>query len=114
MTLARGLMLAAALGLAGCGAGRQLPDHPGTIGAIRTFYAQHAWEDGSRCVLPRMDVTQANILEESPDRLVVEVRYYWKDDRTSTDTMGNTCTGFATRTFTLSQGQVIKMSGPQR
>lgn len=114
MKMFRKLALAASFGLVGCATAQPLPDHPGAIGAIQSYYNSNAWEEGARCVLPRMDVTQTKVIEDTPERLVVEVRYYWQDETRESDTFGNVCNGFATRTFTLAEGRVIKMTGEQR
>ncbi|WP_157505688.1 hypothetical protein [Geminicoccus roseus] len=108
------LPLGIVLALAGCSTTQPLPDHPGAVAAIEDYYRGHAWEKGARCVLPEMDVTRAEILDSAPDRLVVQVRYFWSDQRRSTDNFANTCNGFETRTFTLVQGQVVEMTGEQR
>jgi hypothetical protein len=100
--------------LASCTITPPLPDHPGAVAAIEDYYRQHAWEEGARCVLPRMDVTQADVVKASEDRLVVDVRYFWRDSRNESDNSGTTCAGFASRTFTLVQGQVVEMAGEQR
>jgi hypothetical protein len=102
------------LALAGCTTVQPVPGHPDALAAIEDYYRQHAWEDGARCLLPRMNITRVDVQESSPERLVAEVRYYWRDERHETDTSGNICNGFATRTFTLSQGRVVDMTGEQR
>jgi hypothetical protein len=113
MNMLRCLGLAGGLALMGCAA-VQVPDHPDAIASIQDYYAANAWEDGARCVSPSMNVTQTKVLENTPDRLVVETRYYWRDDRRMSDAGADLCSGFATRTFTLSQGRVVAMTGEQR
>src|SRR4051812_8302140 len=114
MSRLHNLTMAAVLGLAGCNAVQPLPDHPGAIAAIQDYYAGHAWEEGARCTLPSMQVTQTKVIEDTPDRLVVEARYFWQDGRqTEGDFMGF-CSGFSTRTLTLADGRVIAMTGEQR
>ena len=114
MNRLRSPTIVAALLLAGCATVQPITGHPGAIAMMEDYYQNNAWEDGARCVLPQMDVTETKVLENTPDRLVVEARYFWKDDRAETDTQANTCQGFDTRTFTLSQGQVVAMSGEKR
>lgn len=114
MALVPPLVGMTALLLAGCASIEPLPDHPGAIAAIEDYYRQHAWEEGARCVLPEMEVTRARLIESSDERTVVEVRYFWWDERAATDRQGNTCTGFDTRTFRLAGGRVVEMSGEQR
>ncbi|WP_027132758.1 hypothetical protein [Geminicoccus roseus] len=113
MNMHYGPALAALLGLAGCTAPQALPDHPGAVAAIEDYYAAHAWEEGARCVQPSMQVTQAKVLDDAPDHLVVEARYHWRDGRRSSKAAGF-CSGFATRTFTLDDGRVVAMTGEQR
>jgi hypothetical protein len=113
MSLLRNLVFIGLLGIAGCST-VQVPEHPEAIGAIQSYYAANAWEDGARCVSPSMTVTESKVLENTPDRLVVEARYYWRDGRRMSDGGADLCSGFATRTFTLSQGRVIAMTGEQR
>ena len=106
--------IVAVLALTSCAAMRTLPDHPGAIAAIEDYYRAHAWEDGARCLMPEMDVTRATVVSTESSRLVVETRYYWEDQRHESDTGGNICGGFATRTFTLENGRVVGMTGSQR
>ncbi len=107
------LMAAAAAALAGCSTLQPLPDHPGAVAAIESYYAAHAWEEGARCVSPSMQVTQTRVLEDTPGRLVVETRYYWRDGKRTAKAPGF-CSGFSTRTFTLEEGRVVAMTGEQR
>ena len=103
-----------ALLLSACATTPLLPDQPGAIQAMEDYYAAHAWEEGARCVMPEMSITAAKVLSSTDGRTVVDVRYYWSDDRMQSDRVGNTCTGFASRQFTLDQGRVVAMSGEQR
>ena len=107
------MSIGALIGLAAC-APQTLPDHPGAVAAIESYYRDHAWEDGARCVMPEMDVTRADLIQDQDDRLVVKTRYYWEDERHQNVGGSNICQGFATRTFTLQGGRVIGMSGTQR
>ncbi|HEX2527229.1 MAG TPA: hypothetical protein VHL31_13155 [Geminicoccus sp.] len=113
MIMLRNLSTAALLVLVGCTT-VDVPGHPEAIAAIQSYYAANAWEEGARCVSPSMTVTRTNILEDTPERLVVEARYYWQDGRRSSDNAAVTCSGFETRTFTLAQGRVVSMTGEQR
>ena len=105
--------LAAALMLAACATAPILPEHPGVITAIQRYYVSRAIEDDSRCVLPEMTVTDAKVVEQNGDRLVVDAAYHWEDRRRSDD-IYKTCLGFSSRTFTLFGDQVMAMSGNQR
>jgi uncharacterized protein YcfL len=108
-----GVIFAALLASA-CTTTQILPGHPDAIPAIESFYDRNAWEEGARCVGPSMSVTRAEVLEETANRLVVQVRYYWRDNRLMSDRGASTCSGFATRTFTLENGAVVSMTGEQR
>ncbi|HWL72059.1 MAG TPA: hypothetical protein VNS22_27265 [Geminicoccus sp.] len=100
--------------LAGCSTLQPpLPDHPDAVAAIEAYYRAHAWEEGARCISPSMQVTQADVLEDTPDRLVVQTRYYWRDGKRSSKAAGF-CSGFSSRTFTLEGGRVVGMTGEQR
>lgn len=94
--------------LAGCAGTSPLSDQPASIATIKDYYRAHAWEDGARCPSPKMQVTQAEIVERDGDREIIRVRYYWSDSL-----HGDTCTGFDTRTFTLAGDRVTEMSGEQ-
>ncbi|WP_027135961.1 hypothetical protein [Geminicoccus roseus] len=124
--LARALAggLAAMLLLAGCAATTDLGPYSDLKWKIESFYRDHAWEEGARCVLPSMSITQWEVLEETPEKLVVGVRYAWQDDRFGGyDPMlgrneANICSGFNSRVFTVAKGpaglQVESMTGEQR
>jgi len=110
----RPFLLSAALLLGACSTTPLLPDQPGAVGAIEDYYARHAWEEGARCVLPRMSVTAAEVVESTDGRTVVDVRYFWRDNRLQSDSGATTCAGFASRRFTLEGGRVVAMTGEQR
>ena len=113
MNVLRNISLAVTLGLVSC-TSVQVPDHPDAIGLIQSYYRANAWEDGARCVSPSMTVTETKVLEDTPDRLVLQTRYYWRDGSRMSDSGADTCSGFETRTFTLFQGVVTGMTGEQR
>jgi hypothetical protein len=118
------LSLAGAL-VAGCAASR-VPEtgfgDPWALErAVMRYYATHATEQNRTCLRPFMyGLTQVAVVEEQPDRLVVDVRYLYrdrnKDDRG--DGLGRECTGYAERRFTVHDGaagiEVLDMTGPQR
>jgi hypothetical protein len=63
------------------------------------------------------------VVENAPDRLVVDVRYFYrdrsKDDRGQDQGHGRECTGFAGRQFTFGKGktggvEVLDMTGQRR
>jgi hypothetical protein len=103
------LLAAVALGfvLAAC-AGRLESAYFGPPGAIERLimrhYARYASEDGA-CFYPFIDgFTRLTVLADTPDRLVVEARYLFRD-RVHNGGQGdgglNACTGFGERTFVL-------------
>jgi len=120
----RALGLSLALLLIGCAGARDLGPYTDLRWKIESFYRDHAWEEGARCVLPSMSITQWEVLEETPDKLVIGVRYAWRDDRNSgfDPELGRVqvgiCQGFNSRVFTVVRGpagmQVQSMTGEQR
>ena len=88
------------------------------------YYAAHATEEYGYCPTPYIDgLTQIRVVENAPDRLVVDVRYFYRDrsknDRGGGQGQGRECTGFAGRQFTFGQGKaggvaVLKMTGQRR
>jgi hypothetical protein len=112
------LGLVAMVLVAGCASGSGLP--PDTERAIETYYADHASEEHDRCVAPYIDgFTRVEIVEDSPERQVVDARYLYGDrikDRQQDG--GRQCVGYNGRRFTLAKSdagvEVIEMTGPQR
>jgi hypothetical protein len=99
--------------VAGCAAARPLPEQPGVVVAMERYYVRHGIEDNGRCPLPEMTVTEASIVEQSGDRMVVDADYHW-EDRRRTGGIANDCIGFGNRRFTFYQGQILAMTGEQR
>ena len=111
--------------LAGCAATRIESAHFGPPAAIeraiRLYYERNASEGGASCFRPYIDgFTRLTVLEDTPDRLVVEARYFFRDRAQEGGQAqgGNVCTGFNERTFTLARDQdgvpvVIGMTGEQ-
>jgi hypothetical protein len=118
------LTFAAAL-LAGCAAS-PMPEssfgEPQALErAVTRYYAAHATEENRTCLSPYIyGLTQVHVVEETPERLVVDVRYLYrdrnKDDRG--DGLGRECSDYGERHFTLGKGvtglEVLDMTGPQR
>jgi hypothetical protein len=108
--------------LVGCAAARIESAHfgppAGIERAIRLYYERHASEGGGRCFRPYIDgFSRVTMLEDTPDRLVVQARYFYRD-RFQDGDGGQVCTGFNERTFTLARDQdgrpvVLKMTGEQ-
>ena len=113
--------------LAGCAGMNSLAGREGLAVPVRNYYADNATEEGGICPTPIMRaITQTEVLEETDERLVLRLRYAYQD-RSNTievDALGfimpQGCTGFATRTFTISTGpeggaaEVLDMSGERR
>jgi hypothetical protein len=124
MAKTRWLALILAMFLAACNMqGPSLLGHPGLDSQIRFFYNDRATENNFTCNLPEMSITRATILEDTPERLVLNVAYRWTD-RTFGQPFGlqlgvGGCGGFSERVFTMARRtdgtlQVVEMSGPQR
>ena len=82
----RGVLPATALGLlaAAC-AGKysgawDFAGQPGLLWDVKRYYETHAVEEYGRCRNPLIEgVPAASVLDETPERLVVRVRYYYRD-----------------------------------
>jgi hypothetical protein len=110
--------------LAGCAASRM----PATSFAeplelersVMRYYERHATEENRTCLSPYIDgVTQVDVVEDTPERVVVDVRYLYRDrskDDTGENGFGRECSGYASRRFTLGKGaagvEVLGMTGP--
>ena len=124
------MMLPLAFLLAACGyKGPAVAGYPGLQNDIQWFYGNNALEQNATCTQPRMrSVTGAQVIEETPETVVMNIRYYWLDegqldfDRGGLPLAGipfQRCNGFAERTFTFVKRtdgtlQVRSMTGPQR
>jgi hypothetical protein len=126
--LMRLLYLTLAVGLiAGC----TTPQLPGTSFAkpavlertMKRYYEAHASENRGQCLTPYIDgLTRVSVVAKQPDRLVVDVRYLyrdWQKDNSGPNSMGGVCTGYAGRRFTFGKGpkggvEVLDMTGPRR
>lgn len=116
--------LIACLTLAACSwQGPSLAGQPGLQWEVESFYADRATEDYARCPNPRMvAIIRQDVVEDTPERLVMDLRYRWMDDTQSIDSDGNSkvvCQDWAERRFTFARGpdgrlSVVDMSGPQR
>jgi hypothetical protein len=101
-----------------CATGSGLP--PETERAIESYYRAHAREEGGRC--PALFIegfTRVEVVEDSPQRQVVDARYFYCDRiKDSGDTNGGECIGFGERRFTLAKTEagveVVEMTGPRR
>ncbi len=71
---------------------------------IERYYALHASEERGRCNRPYIDaMTKVDVIEDVPERLVVDVRYRYLDRLRDEDPSSDrkVCFGFASRTFTM-------------
>ncbi|HEX2524716.1 MAG TPA: hypothetical protein VHL31_00215 [Geminicoccus sp.] len=117
-------LVVGAMLLAGCAGMNDLGPYPDLRWKIESYYRDNAWEEGARCVLPTMSVTRWRVVEETPEKIVMEVRYAWQDDRNVDYNRfpglggSSTCVGFNERLFTIAKGpnglQVQSMTGEQR
>lgn len=114
--------------LAGCAGMNSLAGREGLAVPVRNYYADNATEEGGICPTPIIrSITGTEVVEETDERLVLRLRYAYQDRSNSAvevDALGFIqplgCTGFATRTFTISVGpeggpaEVLDMSGERR
>jgi hypothetical protein len=109
--------------LAACAASRMpatsFAEPPEIERAVMRYYERHATEENRTCLSPYIEgLTQVDVVEETPERLVVDARYLYrdrfKDDRDNG--MGRECSGYAGRRFTLAKSDagiaVVEMTGP--
>jgi hypothetical protein len=92
--------------------------------SIERYYEAHASERGGQCLAPYIDgITRADVVEDEPARLVVDVRYLYrdryKDNEAGMEGNGLTgCVGYGARRFVLARSDdtltVEQMSGPRR
>jgi hypothetical protein len=134
------LWLAVAL-IAGC-ANHQLPKtsfaKPAALQAAMTaYYDAHATEEYGYCSTPYIDgLTHVSVVDNQPDKLVVDVRYFYRDRSKNNGTQSQgtpnhttgglthrtfhaECVNFAGRQFTLGKDktgavEVLDMTGPRR
>jgi hypothetical protein len=82
---------------------------------VRQYYERRATEENGRCRTPLLDgVTSSTVLESTPQRLVIQIRYLYRD---LTAELRGACRGFGNRTFTIDKEAtsfvVVDMTGPQ-
>ena len=132
-----GLMI---LGLAACGDPRDNPvwtlgGEPGLLHVVKRYYELNAFEENGRCPNPLLEgVTRSRVTQAEPDRLEIELGYYYRDafragddcDRFRALRCGafGGCRGFGERRFVVAKDQhqerlydqltVVEMSGPRR
>jgi hypothetical protein len=129
-----------ALALGGCAELAQGPSvagYPGLQYQIESYYGARALEENATCTQPRMRISAYKLVEETPERLVLEVRYHYFDEgqrdvdrsivggpRFGVPGVSGNCDAFATRTFVIAKlvggdserptAMVASMTGPQR
>jgi signal transduction histidine kinase len=128
-TVARAAVPFALLLLGGCNVqGPGVAGFPGLQFPIQSYYDTHATEKNWTCNQPRLQaITRAQVVDETPERVVMNIRYYWFDEQATTfeDNVPfgmpalQRCNGWAERTFTFVKRtdgslQVESMTGPQR
>lgn len=136
----RPLLPLALLPLAACAELTQGPSvagYPGLQWQLQSFYGARALEENAMCTQPRMTaITAFQIVEDTPERVVMNVRYHYRDEGMSSfddDDFFNrfrfgtgSCDNWAERTFVIAKGKggtadqgqpatfVQSMTGPQR
>ena len=119
------LIVATAAALAGCAAqGPSLAGYSGLQWEVISFYGARAMEEGAMCPQPQITaVTRTRVLEETPERVVMDIDYHYRDDTMTVeaDTGGTKygCDGFGERRFTFARGgdgglDPVSMTGPQK
>ena len=108
--------------LAGCANSPWQP--PAYETAMKSYYEAHASEKNGRCLAPYIDgFTRVQVLEQTPERLVVDARYLYRDwikdrDGRQDGGMARECIGYSQRSFVLAETddrlEVTEMSGPRR
>lgn len=121
------LLLLAACGVQGPGIRGYT--QPGLQWEVVSFYERYAMEAGATCPQPRMVPVRATVIEETPEQVVMNIRYRWTDEaQLDTDWDDGMlrpmpalqrCNGWNERTFTFAKRtdgslQVTSMTGPQR
>ena len=123
-SLLLGVLAAATAALSGCAwRGPSLAGHEGLQWEVISYYGARALEHGAMCPQPQITaVTRTRVLEETPERVVMDLRYHYRDDTMTVDSGGGTkygCDGFGERDFTFARStagglDVLAMTGPQR
>jgi hypothetical protein len=91
---------------------------------VARYYEVHASEEGGRCQAPYVaGITNTQLVENAAERLVVEIRYLYRDraedrQRAELSEARTGCVGFGERRFTFVRSgdslKVEEMSGPIR
>jgi hypothetical protein len=124
MSVLRYAMLLTAAALASCsGQGSSLAGYPGLQQQVISYYNGRAMERSASCPTPEMRaVTSARVVEDTPQRVVMDIRYSWVDWNQAADVGGanvTTCNDWGERTFTFARTGtgtlgVVGMTGEQK
>jgi hypothetical protein len=123
----RRLSLLVLAAIAGCAwQGPSLAGYPGLQQRVISFYDARAMEENALCPQPRMtSIVRTNVVEETPQRVVMNLGYHYRDETMTADAGGPGggtkygCDGFGERTFTFARtgrgGLAVEaMTGAQR
>ena len=120
----RSAALLLTLALAACGwQGPALEGHAGLQYQVISFYDAHATEREVSCPNPEMQsITSSRVIEDTSEKVVMDIRYYWIDWSQATDVQGSsitTCRDWNERTFTFARNSageldVVSMTGAQK
>jgi len=111
--------------LAGCSyQGPSLAGQPGLQWQVMSFYGDRAIEQDASCNSPQMrTITSTRVVDDTPERVVMDLRYTWVDESGAVDMPHGgsniLCQGWGELTFTFARNSdgtlgVLDMSGPQR
>lgn len=120
MSAARQFVLGAlAVILAACTFAPELAEFPGAAQQIRRLYEARAMERNAGCTIMRMRaITGHTVLADTPERLVLSVRYGYEPFNRMSDFGQDACIGFGERTFVFARTgtglTLIEMGGEQR
>jgi hypothetical protein len=90
--------------------------------AMNDYYESHAMEEWGYCMTPYIDgLTQVAVVEDQPDKLVVDLRYLYRDRQKGNSQNSSVldCTSYAGRQFAFGKGktggvEVVDMTGLRR
>jgi hypothetical protein len=90
--------------------------------AMNNYYESHAMEQWGYCMTPHIEgLTQVAVVENQPDKLVVDIRYLYRDRQkdNSQNSFTQDCVSYAGRQFTFGKGntggvEVVDMTGLRR
>ena len=117
--------------LMGCSwQGPALAGHPGLQYQVTSYYQDNAIEKGMSCTQPAMTPVDTQVLNDTPERVVLHIRYHWYDANLRGQSLSTGsarrsgsgrgfCNGWSERTFTFRKTpdgglQLVGMTGAQR